>query len=107
MARQDIGNTRGSGHGVLRPGGLVAYFLAERGRGWQGWNAMKQVFSSPDVARVALNQSVLEGAKIFCEMRNEAVSQVMVGFQFAPELWVRDEDYEKAVNLLEGSQNAA
>jgi hypothetical protein len=61
---------------------------------------MKRVYSSPDSAQVELIRSMLEAAKIGCELRNEVVSQVMVGVQFAPELWVRDEDYEEAVRLV-------
>lgn len=62
---------------------------------------MKRVFSSPDSAQVELIRSVLETANVPCEVRNQAVSQVMVGMQFAPELWVRDEDYEEAKRLME------
>jgi len=62
---------------------------------------MKQVFSSPDSAQVSLARSVLESADITCEVRNEAVSQVMVGLPFISELWVlRDEDYDQAARLL-------
>ena len=61
---------------------------------------MKRVYSSPDSAQVELIRSMLEAAKIRCEVRNEVVSQVMVGVQFAPELWVMDEVYEEAVRLV-------
>jgi hypothetical protein len=67
---------------------------------------MKQVYSSPDSAQVELIRSMLEAANIQCELRNEVVSQVMVGLQFAPELWVRDEDYGDAVRLLERSPSS-
>jgi len=39
-----------------------------------------------------------------CKLRNEVVSQAMVGVQFAPELWVVDEDYDEAVRF--GSNSA-
>jgi hypothetical protein len=62
---------------------------------------MKQVFSSPDSAQVGLGQSILEAARIACEVRNEAVSQAMWTMPFNPELWVlRDEDYEEASRLV-------
>ena len=62
---------------------------------------MKQIFSSPDSATIGLAQSRLEAAGIPCEIRNEAVSQAMVGFPFASELWLlRDEDYDDARRLL-------
>jgi hypothetical protein len=62
---------------------------------------MRQIFSSPNSAEIGLAQSRLEAAGIACEIRNEAVSQAMVGFPFASELWVvRDEDYEDARRLL-------
>ena len=64
---------------------------------------MKRVYSSPDSAQVELTRGMLETANIRCEVRNEVVSRMMMGVQFAPELWVRDEDYEEAVRLLEGS----
>jgi hypothetical protein len=62
---------------------------------------MKQVFSSPDSVQVGLARSVLESADIPCEIRNEAVSQVMFGLPFVSELWVlRDEDYDEAARLI-------
>jgi hypothetical protein len=63
-------------------------------------NFMKQVYSSPDNLQIELIRSMLEVAKIKCEVRNGAVSRVMVGAQFAPELWVREEDYDEAVRLV-------
>ncbi len=46
-------------------------------------------------------QSILDSADIPCEVRNEAVSQVMIGTQFAPELWIlRDEDYDEATQVI-------
>ncbi len=61
---------------------------------------MKKLYSSPDSAQVELIRSMLEASSIPSEVRNEVVSQVMVGFQFAPELWVRDEDYAEADRLM-------
>jgi hypothetical protein len=62
---------------------------------------MRQIFSSADSATIGLVQSRLEAAGISSEIRNEAVSQVMVGFPFVSELWIlRDEDYEDACRLL-------
>jgi hypothetical protein len=62
---------------------------------------MKQVFSSPNSAQVGLAQSRLDAAGIACELRNEAVSQVIPGMPFIAELWVlRDEDYEDARRLI-------
>ena len=66
---------------------------------------MKQLFTSADSAQVGLARSVLEAADIFCEVRNEAVSQVFPSLPFAAELWVRDEDYEEAALLLAAGQS--
>lgn len=65
---------------------------------------MKQVFCSPDSAQVGLVRSLLEVAGIPSEIRNDAVSQAMIGFPFMLELWVlRDEDYEEAARLIKES----
>jgi len=65
--------------------------------GWQ----MKRLFSSPDSATLGLLRSRLEAAGIDCEIRNECVSQAMIGSPFDPELWVlNDEDFAKARELL-------
>jgi len=51
--------------------------------------------------QVGLMQSILNSNGIACEVRNDAVSQVMIGLPFAPELWIlRDEDFEKAISLV-------
>lgn len=65
---------------------------------------MKRVYSSPDSVRVGLIRGMLETAGIVCEVRNEVVSRVMMGVQFAPELWVPDEDYDAAVGLVTDAQ---
>jgi hypothetical protein len=58
---------------------------------------MKRVYTSTNSAEVGLMQSLLDGANIPCEVRNEAVSQALVLLPFAPELWIlRDEDFEEA-----------
>ncbi len=61
---------------------------------------MKQLLTSPDSALTGLARSVLEAAGIPCEIRNESVSQAIVGMPFSPELWVGDEDYDEARRLL-------
>jgi hypothetical protein len=62
---------------------------------------MKQVYSSRDSAKVGLMQSILDSADIPCEVRNDAMSQAMIGVPFEPELWVlRDEDYDKAKQVI-------
>ncbi len=68
---------------------------------------MKRVFSSPDSAEVGLMHSVLDAARIACGIRNDAVSQTMVGLPFIPELWIlRDQDYDEAVRLVSASHSA-
>lgn len=61
---------------------------------------MKQLLTSTDPVQVGLARSVLEAADIASEVRNESVSQTMMGIPFAPELWVSDEDYVEATRLL-------
>jgi hypothetical protein len=64
---------------------------------------MKQVFSSPDSAQVGLAHSLLDAAGIVCEVRNDAVSQVMPGMPFVTELWVLKDDHcEDARRLIRG-----
>jgi hypothetical protein len=61
---------------------------------------MKLILSCPDVAQISLAQSLLEAAGIDCEVRNEALSQVIPGIPFTTELWVlRDEAFEEARSL--------
>ena len=69
---------------------------------------MKRVFSSPDSAQIGLAHSLLDAAGIACEVRNDAVSQVMPGMAFVTELWVlKDNDWGEARRLIrgEGEQN--
>ncbi len=61
---------------------------------------MKQVFSSPDPGEIALVQSMLDAAGIRCEVRNNAVSQVIPAMPFMTEVWVVDKDYEEARRLV-------
>ena len=62
---------------------------------------MRQIVSSPDSAQIGLAQSQLDAAGIACEVRNDAISQVIPGMPFITELWVlRDEDYEDARRLI-------
>ena len=62
---------------------------------------MKRIFSSSNSTEVGLIESRLENAGIQCELRNEALSQVIPGAAFAEELWVlNDEDYHEAAALV-------
>ena len=62
---------------------------------------MKRIFSSASSAEVGLLASRLEGAGIRCEVRNEALAQVIPGIAFEPELWLlNDEDYDEAKGLI-------
>ena len=67
---------------------------------------MKQLYASPDSARVALIRSMLEAAGVAFEVRNEALSQAMMGIPFSSELWVQDEDYDDALRLVKESHPA-
>ena len=69
---------------------------------------MKRIFSSSNSAEVGLLASRLESAGIACELRNEALSQVIPGVPFQEELWVlNDEDYGEAANLIAAFQEPA
>ena len=62
---------------------------------------MKRIYSSPNSAEVALVQSYLDTTGIAYEIRNDAVSQTIIGMPFAEEIWVvRDEDYPEASLLI-------
>lgn len=62
---------------------------------------MKRIFSSPNSAEVGLAQSFLDNIGIAYEVRNDAISQTLVGMPFAGEIWVlRDEDYPEASALI-------
>jgi hypothetical protein len=62
---------------------------------------MKRIFSSTNSAEVGLAQSFLDNVGIAYEVRNDAVSQTLVGMPFAGEIWVtHDEDYAEASALI-------
>ncbi len=62
---------------------------------------MRKIFSSSNSVQVGAMKNRLELAGIPCEIRNEAVSQAIVGMPFEPELWVlNDEDYEEAREII-------
>ncbi len=66
---------------------------------------MKHIFSSADSGQVAFIRSVLDASNIECEVRNQAVSQVMAATTaFAEEIWVRDEDYAEASEIVAASR---
>lgn len=66
---------------------------------------MKHLFSSVDSGQVGFIRSVLDVAEIPFEVRNEAVSQSVAGtFPFAEEIWVSDEDYDEAKQILDASR---
>jgi hypothetical protein len=67
---------------------------------------MKRLFSSTDSGQVGLIRSLLASADIPFEVRNEASSQLVPGWAFREELWVRDEDYEDAARLVAESRPA-
>ena len=69
---------------------------------------MKRIFSSSNSAEVGLLASRLETAGIQCELRNEALAQVIPGAAFAEELWIlNDEDYREAADLVAAFQGPA
>ena len=67
---------------------------------------MKQLLSSSNSAEVGLLASRLETAGIRCELRNEALSQIIPGLAFAEELWIlNDEDFREASDLVAAWQS--
>ena len=69
-----------------------------------GIHLMKQLYSSPDSAQVALIRSILDAANVPFEVRNEAVSQAIP--PFSSEIWVQDDDFEDANRLIKESHPA-
>jgi hypothetical protein len=66
---------------------------------------MKHLFSSADSGQVGFLKSVLDAAEIPSEVRNQAVSQVIAGgLAFAEEIWVDDEHFEEAKEILAASR---
>jgi hypothetical protein len=61
---------------------------------------MKKLFSSPQSAELELTKNILAEAGILCEVRNGDVSGVFPAPSFYEELWVPEEDYSKASELL-------
>ena len=47
-------------------------------------------------------KGMLEEAGITCEVRNETIYPVMPGAPFQPEVWVREEDYVQACEVIDG-----
>lgn len=64
---------------------------------------MRQIYSSSNSVEVGIVKNQLDAAGIPCEIRNEAVSQAIIGTPFEPELWIlNDEDYEDARRIVAG-----
>ena len=62
---------------------------------------MKLLYSSPNSAEVGLVQSFLDSNHIASEIRNDAVSQMIVGAPFSAEIWIlREEEYAEAKALI-------
>jgi hypothetical protein len=61
---------------------------------------MKKIFSSPDSAELELLRNMLEDAGVLCEVRNGDVSRTFPAPPFYEELWVADEEYAKATELV-------
>jgi hypothetical protein len=61
---------------------------------------MKMLYSSMNRTEVGLLKSILEGARIELEVRNEFTNANYPTAPFYPELWViHDEDFDKAAEL--------
>ena len=61
---------------------------------------MKRLIALPDSAELGLIHSRLEAAGIECEMRNESSTIGFYGPAFYPEIWVNDEKFAQANELL-------
>ena len=61
---------------------------------------MKKLYSSPDSTAVELLKNMLANADVVCEVRNGDVSAIVPAPSFYEELWVSEESYEKASELL-------
>ena len=61
---------------------------------------MKKLVSPPDSSEVELIKNILADNGIVCEVRNGDVSRIVPAAPFYEELWVTDEDYPKASELL-------
>jgi hypothetical protein len=64
---------------------------------------MRFLFSSPNRVDVDVLSSLLAGANVTCEIRNENISALFPGAPFQTELWViNDADFAKAAQIREG-----
>ena len=61
---------------------------------------MKKLLSSPDSAELELFKNILADIGIEWELRNSDVSRIMPTPPFYEELWVSDEEFPKASELL-------
>ncbi len=61
---------------------------------------MKKIFSSPQNAEVELVKNMLADAGILCEVRNGDFSRIVPAPPFYEELWVQEDDYPRATELL-------
>ena len=77
---------------------------------------MKQVFTNSSVIPCDLIKSVLEAEGISATIKNE-LGSAAAGYSLPtldnpslpwawPEVWVADEDYERAMELIKGSEEA-
>ena len=65
---------------------------------------MKKVFVSQSLVEVEMRKECLEQAGIRCMIKNQRSSSLAGEIPFTevfPELWVQDEDYDRARRLLE------
>ena len=61
---------------------------------------MKKLVSSPHNAELELLRNMLSDSGIVCEVRNGDVSRTIPAPPFYEELWVSDENYDRASELL-------
>ncbi len=66
---------------------------------------MKKLFSSPDSSEVELLRNMLDDSGIVCEVRNGDVSAIVPAAPFNEELWVSEDSYPKASELLTSWRN--
>ena len=69
---------------------------------------MKLLFSSPSAPEVGLLKSLLDGAGIASEIRNDTVHAIFPGAAFQPEIWVlNEEDYAEACRVRDAWRESA
>ncbi len=68
---------------------------------------MKKLFSSPDSAEVDLLKNILADAGVVCEVRNGALAQIVPAPPFYEELWVSEESFAKAAEIVAGWERPA